>query len=219
VVRDRRRAESGFAHPEHLAGTYWRPVYAYFRRRWGRSNEEANDLTQRFFLSLAEGAFPRELSPERGRFRTYVMVSLDNFARMDHRERSCLKRGGGLQRLSPDALEGFEPPSDETPEQVFHREWRRSVLERATDDLEREYRGRGRGNAFDLFLAYDIDASVAEGSTYEDLARRFGVSVAEVTNILYRARRDLRERVLSVLRETGGSGGEAEAELLDLFGD
>ena len=40
-----------------LAEVYWRPLYKYVRLRWGKSGEDAEDLTQGFFA----GALGREV--------------------------------------------------------------------------------------------------------------------------------------------------------------
>lgn len=198
---------------EHLARLYWRPVYAYVRRKWNRSNEEAKDLAQEFFAALCEKEILARLSPERGRFRSYVMAALDNFVRERHRADSAQKRGGGAIHLSLDAAEGFEPAAGDPPERVFLREWARTLVEDAAAQMERE-----GGKGYPLLLARDLDPPADGDVSYETLAERFGLSVADVTVTLYRARQRLRALVLERIRDTVTTEEEAEAEFRDLFG-
>lgn len=202
---------------EHLASTYWRPVYAYFRRKWGRSSEESKDLTQDFFTAMCEKDFLTRLTPDQGRFRSYIMAALDNFARLDHRARSRQKRGGGLAIVPLEEMAGFEPPSGSSPDDIFLREWARSILSEALEEMEREYRNQGQESHFKLFIERDIDPP-PEPASYETLAQRFSLSVSDVTNLLYRARKKLRELVLIKVRDTVTTEDEAETEMRDLFG-
>jgi RNA polymerase sigma-70 factor (ECF subfamily) len=202
---------------EHLAATYWRPIYAYFRRKWNRPDPDAKDLTQQFFAALCEREFLRHLSPEHGRFRSYVMAALDNFVRLEYRAKSRLKRGGGAAPVALDAMEDFEPSSGEPPDQVFLKEWGRSILAEAVREMEKDYREAGEETAFRLFVARDLEAPPERVPSYEELARRFGMSVSDINNNLFRARKKLRDLVLIRVRDTVTSDEEAEAELRDLF--
>src|SRR6476619_2713551 len=62
---------------EQLCRTYWFPLYAYVRRS-GRTHEEAQDLTQEFFLRLIEKRSIRLADAARGKFRTFLLTSLKN---------------------------------------------------------------------------------------------------------------------------------------------
>ena len=202
---------------ESLAVSYWRPVYAYFRRKWGKADEDAKELTQEFFAVLCEKDFLQDLSPEHGRFRSYVMAALDNFVRLQHRQASSLKRGGGHTILSLGGLEGFEPPAEGTPEDAFLVEWARAVLEDALTDLEAESRVAGNEPGFQILMLRDVQAPRDQDLSYEALARRFGVSVVDVSNSLSRGRKRLRELILARIRDTVSSEKDAVAEMRQLF--
>src|SRR5687768_2026141 len=61
-----------------LCEAYWYPLYAYLRRK-GHSPEEAEDFTQEFFAQrVATGLIFRGASPGGGRFRTWLLNSLQN---------------------------------------------------------------------------------------------------------------------------------------------
>jgi RNA polymerase sigma-70 factor (ECF subfamily) len=221
VIRDAGDAESPASRQslEDLARLYWRPIYAYFRRKWRRSNEEAKDLTQEFFAALSDKGFLEGLRPENGRFRSYVMAALDNFARGDHRRATALKRGGGVAHLSFEISAGFEPSTGASPEEEFERDWAESVLSDALQEMEQEYASQGKESEFRLFEARDIEASTDGVVSYEELSGRFGMRVTQVTHALYFARKRLRELVLRRVRDSVTSAGEAEEEMIRLFSE
>lgn len=199
---------------EKLLQTYWRPVYAFLRRKWGWSNEDAKDFTQGFFATLCGSAFLERLAPERGRFRSYVMATLDNCSRARHRDLSK-----GAPRPFPIRdFEGFEVSHDLTPEEAFRREWVAVVVNEALRDLEAELRSTGNGVSFEVFVAYDLDPPPEGAPTYEDLSSKYGIKVTDVTNFLYRTRSRFRELLFSHVRTTVDSDEEARAELRELFG-
>jgi RNA polymerase sigma-70 factor (ECF subfamily) len=202
---------------EELAALYWRPVYGHFRRKWSKPPPEAEDLTQEFFAALCEKDFLAHVQPAGGRFRSYVMAALDNFVRLDYRSRSRQKRGGGAIPLSLGPDDDAPAVAGRSPEDAFRREWTRSILAGAMADLEAECRSSGAPHAYALLVARDADPSPDDDVSYEALARKFGISVTDVTNQLFRARKKLRELVLKRVRDTVDSETEAADELKDLF--
>jgi RNA polymerase sigma factor (sigma-70 family) len=195
---------------EELARLYWRPVYGHLRRKWGASVEEAKDLTQEFFLRLTRKEFLDRLDPALGRFRAYVRAALDNFARQRHRD-----RGPGALPLLGDAA----PSGDAGPDHAFLREWARSVMIAALEDLERECRAAGRELDYRLLLCHDVQPPLDGKSSYDRSAEQLGIKVSDVNNGLYRARRRYRELLMDRIRETTSSEDEAEREFLELFQD
>src|SRR5688572_3415792 len=77
-----------------LCRTYWFPLYAHVRRR-GFSAADAEDLTQEFFARLLARDSFAHANPQRGRFRTFILTSLDNFLADEWARTHALKRGGG----------------------------------------------------------------------------------------------------------------------------
>jgi RNA polymerase sigma factor (sigma-70 family) len=182
------------------------------RRKWGRSREEAQDLTQEFFAGLSEKRFLDTLSPENGRFRSYVMAVLDNLARGEHRRALAKKRGGGA---APLALEDVAPAPGRTPEEAFLRDWAEAVLRDALAELREEYLRDGREAELRVFERRDVEGG---DPSYAALAAGSGLRVTQVTHALYFARTRLRELVLRRVRDSVGSARDAELEMLKLFG-
>ena len=144
----------------------WRPfarrtgirLYGFLRGR-GHSAEDAQDLTQAFFARVLEKHTIGHADPARGRFRSFLLVSLKNFAANEHDKEIARKRGGGVPIVSLE-LEGaegrfqLEPANDETPEKVFDRRWAVTLLDRVLSRLKTE--GARSGQAVAVRRPQDI---------------------------------------------------------------
>src|SRR5262245_29597621 len=82
-----------------LCQTYWYPLYAYVRRR-GYCREDAEDLTQGFFATVLQKNYLNRADRQRGKFRTFLLSSLDNFLNNEWDRAKAKKRGGGWQIVS-----------------------------------------------------------------------------------------------------------------------
>ena len=76
-----------------LCKLYWYPLYAFIRHR-GHSPEDAEDLVQGFFLHLVEHKTLSRVDRSKGKFRSFLLASLQNFLSDEADRARCLKRGG-----------------------------------------------------------------------------------------------------------------------------
>ncbi|MBI2901250.1 MAG: sigma-70 family RNA polymerase sigma factor [Planctomycetes bacterium] len=201
---------------ERLVGIYWGPVYWTLRRGWSRSHEDAKDLTQEFFLRFLERGVTEGYEPERGRFRSFLYAAVKHFMLQERRDRSRLKRGGGTLPFSLDGLRdsGAEPAGD--PEQVFHREWVRTILDEASARLRDECVRAGMELRFKVFSAFH-DLAGGDRPTYESVAKSLGIGVNDVHHHLKTMRQRLRELVRESVRETLSDPGDLDGEVGLLF--
>src|SRR5262245_46870014 len=88
---------------ERLCRTYWYPLYAYLRRR-GFGEHDAQDVTQGFITQLLERGSLKSVTKERGKFRSFLLASLNFFVADQCDKASAAKRGGGLPVISLDGL-------------------------------------------------------------------------------------------------------------------
>src|SRR5512135_1494792 len=87
---------------ERLCRTYWYPLYVYVRRE-GYAAPHAQDLTQEFFARLLASHSLDQVTPQKGRFRSFLLAALRHFL-SDQRDRErAVKRGGGAEVRSLDA--------------------------------------------------------------------------------------------------------------------
>src|SRR5438067_3779962 len=140
-----------------LCRTYWRPIFSYVCRR-GYSTEDAQDLTQDFFLIILETNWLRQADQGRGRFRSLLIKSLQNFLHNVADKKQTLKRGGAAQFVSWDAWMAEAPSqlsiSDSAldalaPERLFDLRWAATVVEHALQRLREECEGKGRLRLFE----------------------------------------------------------------------
>src|SRR5512136_3275148 len=87
-----------------LCETYWYPLYAFVRRQ-GHSPHDAQDLTQAFFEHLLRKDFLREVSPDKGRFRSFLLACLKHFLADEWDKVRAEKRWPGKPLISLDALD------------------------------------------------------------------------------------------------------------------
>ena len=212
---------------ETLFAAYWKPVYKYVRLRWNRPPEDAQDLTQEFFLELLERDLLAHFDPRKSRLRTYLRICADSFAANTEKAARRQKRGGNALHVALDfeAAEGelsattMDPaaiPSPESLEELFEKEWIRSLFALAVEDLRKLCAERERERTFHLFEAYDLDGD--ENISYEQLSKEYGIPVTDVTNALAWARREFRRIALERLQEICASEEEFQREARAVFG-
>ncbi|MDX1501309.1 MAG: sigma-70 family RNA polymerase sigma factor [Thermoanaerobaculia bacterium] len=204
---------------EGLCEAYWLPLYVYARRR-GFDVEGAADMTQAFFADLIERRALRGVDPEKGRFRSFLLVSFRNFLSHEWDRLETLKRGGGATTVSLDASEAErrfrdEPAAELTPEQAFERRWGLTVMERAMGRLESESRRGDDGpRVFEELRPY---LTGADERSYREASDRLSMSEGAVKTAVYR----LRKRYGGLLREeiadTVADPGQVDDELRHLL--
>ncbi len=210
---------------EVLVRSYWKPVYKLLRLSRRKGNEEAKDLTQAFFAHALEKGWLARFDPRRGRFRSFLRLSLDGFVANEEKARGRAKRGGGVAPLSLDfdgaegELAGVDPPAPDSVEAWFDAEWRRGLFGGALLDLERSFRESGHALRAAVFRRYDLDDAPGRARpTYAEVGSELGIDAVAVTNHLAAARRAFRGFLLERLREETADEAEFQAELRALLG-
>ncbi|MCI0541858.1 MAG: sigma-70 family RNA polymerase sigma factor [Verrucomicrobiales bacterium] len=198
-----------------LCQTYWLPVYAFIRKR-GRSPEQAQDLTQSFFAKFLEMNYVARAERERGRFRSFLMTSVENFLHDEHDRASTRKRGGGQWPLSLDAKlaeEEFlnEPAEALTPASAFEKHWARTLLENVMRRLAEEYRESGKFDLFGQLQAHLWGDS--DSIPYEDLSQRMAMTVVNLRVTAHRMRQRYREILRQEIAHTVTSPDEIDGEI------
>ncbi len=210
VVAAGRRDEAGQRALAELCERYWPPVYAFLAHKTG-DRERAADLTQGFFADLLSREDIGRADRERGRFRSFLLKSAQNFAAKDDARARALKRGGGDTPVSLEALrledgEAFGLEDMATPEAAFERRWAVAMLDRVMSRLADEYSQRGRSAVF-LALRGHLEAD-SEQERYADAAQRLqdtaGVTMTEtaVRVTVHRMRQRFRELLISEVSQT-----------------
>jgi RNA polymerase sigma-70 factor (ECF subfamily) len=176
-----------------LCRLYWYPLYIFARRR-GHSPHDAQDLTQGFFLHLFEHRALCRVDPIKGKFRSFLLSSFQNYLSdaLDRARR--LKRGGDKEfvQMDPEGAEERyrrEPVEFLTAEKIFDARWALTVLEEALKQLRQEYANAGKTSTFEALKVFlDPNNSITLPS-YEEVAKQLDVSTGGVKTLIHRLRK------------------------------
>jgi RNA polymerase sigma factor (sigma-70 family) len=199
---------------ETLCRTYWYPLYVYVRRR-GHNAQDAEDLTQAFFYHLLQRHFLESVDRQKGRFRSFLLASLNHFL-SDQRDMACTqKRDGGrplvsLDGESPGQRFHREPASDDTPEKMFDRRWALTVLEQAQTRLRHDYQAHGKAALFERLKAFLDEAG--DLAQYRKEAVALGMTPGAVAVAVHRLRERYQEMILAEVSRTVSDQEEIESE-------
>lgn len=204
---------------EALCSAYWYPLYAYVRRRVPDA-AEAQDLTQAFFAELLEKNYVGTATPERGRFRAYLLTALKHFLSKEWHKAKAKKRGGGRTPLpldfqSADSRLSIEPASGLTAEQLYERQWAVTLLDQTMERLQGEFVRAGKANQFEQLKEFIIGAHA--GVTFANIAAKLGTTEAAAKMAASRMRRRYRELLREEIAQTVSGPEEIDDEIRNLF--
>jgi RNA polymerase sigma-70 factor (ECF subfamily) len=203
---------------EILCRTYWRPLYG-FARRQGLAREEAQDLIQDFFARLLEHRNLDMVRREKGRLRSYLLVSLKRFLASEQHRASGVKRYETgphipLEELLESEAADFKLAETWSADRLYERHWALAVLEQVLGRLESEYRAAGKGALFDRLKEFLV------GEKGRPLQVEIGAELGMTENAVKQAFHRFRQRYRLLLREeiahTVAQAGDVEGELRHL---
>jgi len=197
-----------------LCQTYWHPLYTYVRRR-GHSPHDAEDLTQDFFARILARNDVATVSPERGKFRAYLLAAINHFLSDEWDKARAQKRGGGrvihLDSAVAESLYAQGHADGLAPERLFDQRWAITVLEEVYRQLRREYERDGKAALFES-LRFSL---MGERSAvpYADLAEKLQISEGAVKVAVHRLRQRYRQVLRELVAGTVSAPDEVEEEM------
>jgi len=206
-----------------LCETYWYPLYAYVRRQ-GHSPHDAEDLTQGFFARLLETESLAGVSPEKGKFRTFLLVALKRFLTNEWHHANSQKRGGGsfrvpLQGHTAETRYVAEPSEQLTAEKLYERRWALTLLDRVLSRLSDEFNAVGKKEQFEKLKPYLM--AERESIPYAEAVVVLGMNEGSIKVAVYRLRRRFRQLFREEVAHTVARPEEIDEEirhLLAVFG-
>ena len=192
----------------YLCESYWYPVYAFVRGQ-GHDRAAAEDLTQGFFTSLIAKEHFENVSPERGRFRTFLLAAAKHFLANERDRHRTQKRGRGVASLSLDFAEA-DLRYQETPASLYEQHWARMLLNKAVRRLHGEYVKAGKAVPFEACRPYLTDD---DPPAYAKTAAKLEVSEGALKVKVHRMRQRLGEILRSLIEETVATPEETDEEL------
>lgn len=206
-----------------LIKCYWKPVYCYIRRR-GYGNEEAKDLVQEFFTSWFLGGLAKRADSTRGRFRSFLLSSLDNFLSNAHRAEHAQRRRPtagivSIDHLASDSGINLEPIDKGDPAEIFQRTWIIDLLIRVLDKVKDECAHTEKSVHFELFHRRIITPALEGGDppSLFNLALEYNLTEKQASNRLLTVRRAYQRLLREEVRYYAASEDDATAEVRDLF--
>ena len=200
---------------ERLCGAYWYPLYAYVRRQ-GHAPPDAQDLVQDFFAHFLEHNYLRLADRTRGRFRTFLLTSLQHFLINEWRKTNRQRRGGSQRILSLDeemAESRFagEPAIEQPPDTLYDRGWAAILLERALAALRAEFAQSGKEGLFERLKVFVWGEKNA--LSYAAMAEQLGMTEGAVKVAVHRLRQRYGELLRAEVAPTVTTAAEVNEEL------
>ncbi len=204
---------------EALCRAYWYPLYAYVRRR-GHSPAEAEDLTQEFFRHLLAKDSLRSADQHKGKFRTFLLVSMKRFLVTEWRRAHAQKRGGEYAFVPIDsgwaeASYHHEPVDNVTPDALYERRWALLILERALTAVRLDMEQSDKGRLFEALK--DALLSNPTERSYAEVGHEFGLSEGGVKSAVHRLRKRFRDHLTRIIAETVHTEEDIDEEIQHLF--
>jgi RNA polymerase sigma factor (sigma-70 family) len=196
-----------------LCRTYWYPLYMFARRR-GHSPDDAQDLTQGFFLYLLEQRALAAVDRLKGKFRSFLLASFQNHLSDQVDRARRLKRGGDKEFVHLDAEEAeeryrMEPVELLTAEKMFDARWAMTLLGEALKQLREEYASQEKASTFEALKVFLDPSNSMVTPSYDEVAKRLQLSTGAVKTLIHR----LRKRYTALLREEVGRTVSDPAEI------
>lgn len=205
---------------EELCSLYWYPFYAFLRRH-GHNREDAEDMTQGFFLKVLADDTLEAADQAKGKLRTFLLQVLKRHLVDERRYDAALKRGGGERIISFEEMNAEdryarEPVDTRDPEAIFTRAWAGELLAGVRLRLRDEFQESGRGDVFETLLPFLLWEE--EPPSYNKVAVKLNASETSVRLLVFRLRAKFRDQLRREISRTVETAEEVESEVAWLRG-
>jgi RNA polymerase sigma-70 factor (ECF subfamily) len=180
--------------------------------------DQADDVVQSFLADkVLAGDLISRAEQGRGRFRTFLVASLDHYFFSYVRAERAQKRGGAARVTLDEGL--YVADHCPGPDRSFDVSWARQVLAQAIDAMRAECTATGRTVVWGVFEGRVLSPVLHGGQqvSYGELVRRYGfVSPSQASNVLVTATRMFARELRKVVGAYASSDEEIDEEIADL---
>ena len=187
---------------------------------WRLDPHSVEDLLQSFVADkfLADDMV-RSAEQQRGRFRTFLLSSLNHFVAGTFRSERSLKRAPRSTQPIEEGLAVADRDPAARPDLAFDIAWARQVLAQAVEQMAAECRAGARPDVWGVFEGRVLLPTLghAEPVPYAQLVRRYGfASPAQASNVLVTANRMFVRTLRRIVGAYACDDAEIEQEIEDL---
>jgi DNA-directed RNA polymerase specialized sigma24 family protein len=203
-----------------LCEAYWPPLYTFLRLR-GHASPEAQDLVQGFFAHLLEKNTLSRADKEKGRLRTFLLGSLQNFLCNEYDRSRSLKRGGGHPVVSidqhlPEAEASMMDTAHLSEFRGYDLAWASNIVKRAWQQLQDSFAAEGKAESLEVLKPF-VDGSKRTPPDQEQAAKKLGVPIATLRTWIWRLRQRYREALRREVASTVSDPADVDQELHYLY--
>jgi DNA-directed RNA polymerase specialized sigma24 family protein len=193
---------------------YSYPVYAFVRRR-GYGRQDAQDLTQDFFVHLLEKGTLGRADAQRGRFRNFLLGALEHFLGHAAERAAAGKRGGGCQWVFLDDDSAEHPhelaaPEGMTAEKLFEARWAAALVEATFARLRGELESEGKEHLFEALQGFLLGR---DDASYQEVANTLSLNLSALKTAIHRLRGRFRALLREEVARTVAAPAEVDEEL------
>jgi len=201
---------------------YWKPMYCYLRQK-GHNNEDAKDIVQSFCHEIViDRGLIQQADPRKGRFRTFLLTSLKNYALNVQRNGATLKRSPAGMIVSMDDAAVMDMPGlsgELTPDEAFNHAWASQLLDDVLAAVETECRDTGKGVHWKVFRERTVIPLIenTKPPSLRSLCEKHSIpDEAKASNMIITVKRRFRAELTQQVRLAVSSDTDIEMEISDL---
>jgi RNA polymerase sigma factor (sigma-70 family) len=199
---------------------YWPPLYTFARRR-GYSPADAQDVVQGFFVHLFEQNTLSRADQEKGRLRTFLLGSLQNYLLKQRERMAAIKRGGGqhfvsFDELLPQAEASMLATSHLSEVNSYDVAWASSIVTRAWKNVRDRLAAEGKRDWVDELKPF-VAGGEAAPPDQQKVATRLGMSVENFRVWLSRLRQTYRHALRAEVASTVSDPKDIDDELHHVY--
>lgn len=201
----------------HLLTRYVPALRAHLTRRQGMSSSDADDAVQQFVADkILERNLIAHADQQRGKFRTFMLTSLNRFVSNLRRDEAAQKRAPDPRGVMPLGDRAGDVAGEDRAADVFDQQWAREVLSHALSLMRQECRESDRGDVWGVFHCRLV-APLLEGAApadYETIVEQYGLkSPAQASNVLITGKRMFARALRATVGEYTRDHEEIDAEI------
>lgn len=188
---------------------YWHPLYSY-ARKFGKSAEESQDLTQSFFASFFEKEKLKEIQKGKGRFRNFILILFKRFMINEYSKSMAGKRGGEYSKIDFSEVEDWVATQSLSPDELYNKSWALTILEQVMNELEKRFISKGEESRFAVMKPF-LESSAS--ATYKEAAEKLGCSENSFKVAIHRLKKEFGKVLRLKIQLTLDDSGDIDDEL------